>query len=432
MAAAGDPGVAIVVARRDGSVWCRGFGTAPVRAPVTCDTPFAIASLSKSVTALGVMQLVAAGRIRLDAPVAAYLPSFRSGDSPPITVRDLLQQRSGFSTADGRALMARPRMTIDERIAALQHVRLAVPAGSSFLYSNANYDVLGALIERVGGAPYMTYVNERIFHPLGITPVLSGCEEDVHGYVRLFSVPVPAPNFPTLCSDAAAGGLIMNGSQYGRYLAAQLDEGRSWSRSVLDADHWRLLHLPPGDSPYAMGWFVSTWNDGSVEWRHDGWAPAFHSFVTVFPERDIAIARLANANEVPDGGREFAAQIGLERIARGAPPGDPPLIPPDLYLRLGLLAAIVAGALQVRRVPARRRDAVVGAAAGALIVTAIVAYVGPQWAWDPRVGFFFSPDLTVLLFALIALLGAAVLRFTTRAFAPAARADGSSGTDVLP
>src|SRR5271165_408416 len=77
LAAAGDPGVAIVVVRGSGAAWCRGFGVDPSGARVTCDTPFAIASLTKSVTALAVMQLVAEGRVSLDAPVATYLPSFR-------------------------------------------------------------------------------------------------------------------------------------------------------------------------------------------------------------------------------------------------------------------------------------------------------------------------------------------------------------------
>jgi CubicO group peptidase (beta-lactamase class C family) len=167
MASAGDPGVAVIVVRHDGSVWCRGFGSDPQGGRITCDTPFAIASLTKSVTALGVMQLAAKHEVRLDVPVSTYLPSFRPQDGRPITVRNLLQQRSGFSTADGLALMAQVNPTIAERVTALNSVASVAAPGTSFMYSNANYDVLGALIERISGQTYTAYVNAHIFQPSG-------------------------------------------------------------------------------------------------------------------------------------------------------------------------------------------------------------------------------------------------------------------------
>ncbi|MBV8529987.1 MAG: beta-lactamase family protein, partial [Candidatus Eremiobacteraeota bacterium] len=229
LGAAGDPGVAVVVVNSHGVVSCRGFGHDGDGNPVTCDTPFALASLTKSVTAIAAMQLAESRSIELDAPVTRYLPWFAVMGPPAagITVRDLLNQRSGFDTASGLAYLAVPasaKMTLEARVRALAAVRVGRP-GERFQYSNANYDVLGAIVEARSGMAYQSYVRNRVLAPLGVTRVAFACDEPVRGYVRLFSIPVRAPRFPELCADAPAGGLVMGAAQYGRYLAAHLDAG---------------------------------------------------------------------------------------------------------------------------------------------------------------------------------------------------------------
>ncbi|MBV9700401.1 MAG: beta-lactamase family protein, partial [Candidatus Eremiobacteraeota bacterium] len=257
LGAAGDPGVAAVVVNSHGVVSCRGFGHGVNGNPVTCDTPFAIASLTKSVTAIAAMQLVESRSIQLDAPVTRYLPWFtvRGSDAARITVRDLLNQRAGFDTATGLAYLAIPasaKTTLEDRVRALAGARVGKP-GEHFQYSNVNYDVLGAIVEARSGLAYRAYVRSRVFAPLGITRIAFACDEPIGGYVRLFSIPVPAPRFPELCADVPAGGLVMSASQYGRYLAAHLDAGRTWSRAVLSPDGWAMLHRSPPGEPYAMG-----------------------------------------------------------------------------------------------------------------------------------------------------------------------------------
>ena len=107
MAAQRIPGLALGIVEGDRVAYTRGFGTADESgAAVTPQTPFIIGSVSKSVTALAVMQLVEAGKIELDAPVQRYLPWFRVGNdeaSAKITVRHLLNHTSGLSTKTGRS-----------------------------------------------------------------------------------------------------------------------------------------------------------------------------------------------------------------------------------------------------------------------------------------------------------------------------------------
>src|SRR5713101_6666962 len=154
---AGIPGVALAIVEGDRAVHLRGFGVADRSGRrVTPQTPFPIASLSKTFTALAVMQLVEAGQLALDAPVRRYIPWFDVGHDPAaavITVRELLMQRSGIA-GDGDV----PAYNDPDRgPAALEsnvrqfatRERLLTPPGTSFNYCDANYDALGLLIEVV-------------------------------------------------------------------------------------------------------------------------------------------------------------------------------------------------------------------------------------------------------------------------------------------
>jgi len=133
------PGGALVIVSRDRIVHARGFGAAaPDGRPVTRSTPFIVGSLSKSFTALAVMQLVESGQIDLDAPVQRYLPTFRVRDrraSAAITVRHLLNHTSGIPTPAGMLLVAASAaVTRAEQMRLLQGVRLANDPGRAFEY----------------------------------------------------------------------------------------------------------------------------------------------------------------------------------------------------------------------------------------------------------------------------------------------------------
>lgn len=407
--ASGTPGAAVVIATRNGVVACKGFGVDGVGQPMTCDSPVVIASLTKGFTAIAAMQLVRSRKIELDAPVQRYLAWFHAADadaSARITVRDLLNQRSGFSESSGRAWLASRSSgddIIERRVRALSTVRLSSAPGTRFEYSNANYDVLGALIASVSGVSYQQYMQTKVLRPLGIAGARFSCERDPHGYVRVFSFPVRAGNQPELCADVPAGGLEMSAREYGRYLAANIDAGRSWSSALLDPGSWQTLQRSPNDMPYAMGWFELIRPDGTRELRHDGAAPDFHNFAALLATRGIAAARLSNANEMPDGGRSDAIDRGFAQTLEGQIADAQPLIPPDIYLRLLIVGAAILSLRSLRPAPTRLRNTLI-AAANLIGVAAIAWYVLPQWGWSPGVGFAYAPDLTVLLLALVGLL----------------------------
>jgi CubicO group peptidase (beta-lactamase class C family) len=165
------PGLALGIVQGDQIVHLQGFGRAnDSGSAVTPQTPFILGSLSKSFTALEVMQLVEAGKIQLDAPIVRSIPWFRVADpaaSVRITVRQFLNQTSGLSTDIGRSFFFGSATEMLEQAARdLRTAALVSPVGTSFNYSNANYMILGLLVQTVAQQPYEVYIQQHIFQPL--------------------------------------------------------------------------------------------------------------------------------------------------------------------------------------------------------------------------------------------------------------------------
>jgi CubicO group peptidase (beta-lactamase class C family) len=152
------PGLALGIVRDDRIAYVRGFGKADDSGrPVTPRTPFIIGSLSKSFTAMAIMQLVDAGKVELGAPVQRYLPWFRVADedaSRVITVRHLLNQTSGLSTKTGRSFQGNGDTSdaaLERTVRKLRTVELTAPVGKKHQYSTINYSVLGLIVQAVSG-----------------------------------------------------------------------------------------------------------------------------------------------------------------------------------------------------------------------------------------------------------------------------------------
>lgn len=165
------PGAVVLVGHRGRTVYRRAFGdraVLPAREPMTADTVFDIASLTKVVaTAPSVMILVEEGKIRLTDPVVRFLPDFAAGggDRAKITVEQLMTHRAGLVPDDPIDLYTG---TPDEIFARKYLQPLTSAPGSRFVYSDVGYEVLGEIVRRVSGEPLDRFAEERIFRPLGM------------------------------------------------------------------------------------------------------------------------------------------------------------------------------------------------------------------------------------------------------------------------
>jgi CubicO group peptidase (beta-lactamase class C family) len=295
------PGVAIAIVRDQQIVYLRGYGEDGRGEPVAPETGFILGSMSKSFTALAIMQLVERGAIQLDDTVQRYLPDFRVADpaaSASITVRHLLYHTSGIPTKAPQA--NQPEATLYDHVQALAGVELNNEPGAVHEYASPNYLVLGAIIERVTGQPFGKYVQEAIFAPLQMQHSATDAaqaEALAVGHRYWFGFPLPA-DLPYEADRVPTAAVISSASDLAHYMIAQLNEGRFADGQVLSPAGMAELQRPaaPDDGfSYAMGWRVGPIHDVPAI-HHGGIVPHFRGKMVLLPEQGWGVAVLTNAS----------------------------------------------------------------------------------------------------------------------------------------
>lgn len=309
------PGASLAIVEGDRIVHLRGFGAArPGGETPTPETPFFIGSLTKSVTALAVMQLVEAGKVALDAPVQRYLPWFRVADaaeSAQITVRHLLNHTSGLPMTVGLAdlgdLDPSPEAT-ERQVRSLASLKLDRPVGSKFDYCNTNYNILGLIIEAASGMSYGDYVRQRIFDPLEMQHSYTdkaAAQQDglAMGHRYWFGVPVPVPDLSIPAGSLPSGQLISSAEDMAHYLIAHLNGGRYCEVQILSpagiAELTRgaaeINEMGASLGNYGMGWISQEIGEAKIAW-HSGIVPDFGAIMALAPEQKKGFVLLFNAN----------------------------------------------------------------------------------------------------------------------------------------
>jgi CubicO group peptidase (beta-lactamase class C family) len=311
------PGAAFAIVEGDQIVHMRGFGQARPGGEVPSpQTPFVLGSVTKSFTALAVMQLVESGQVDLDAPVQRYLPWFQVADleaSAQITVRHLLNQTSGLPGLPGMTNLAdfdsRPDAA-ERQARALATVALVHPVGTTFEYSNLNYNLLGLVVEAASGEAYTDYIQRHVFDPLEMshsyTSQAAARQNGLAvGHRYWFAFPFAAPGLPLPQGSLPSGQLISSAEDMSHYLIAHLNGGRYGDAQVLPPERVAELHRPAIEATvmgipageYAMGWFVEEYEGTPFVW-HSGTLPDFFAFMALLPEQNKGFVLLVNANHV--------------------------------------------------------------------------------------------------------------------------------------
>ncbi len=344
------PGTSVTITWPDGRSWTGTSGYADVKAgrPVTADTVFPIASMSKTFTAALILSLVDDGKLSLDAKVAPLLPGVRLGSTgkpipAAITVRMLLDHTSGladffFGKGIDKALMAARGATWTARRAlTFVGTPLSKP-GRSWHYSNTNYLLLGLLAERVGGAPFAEQVRERLFKPAGLEDAYVQVAEKPHGPLALgyyynspsrTAAPIgladAARTIVPFTSVVTAAGPAGNVASTSADLAA-------WARALYGGRLLKpeTLALAVGDAkstapyrpyvPYGLGVQV-TRIDGHRAYGHSGRFIGVRGELRYLPGPGLAIAVLTNQNGVDL--RPLTARLVALALPKPAAPASP-------------------------------------------------------------------------------------------------------------
>ncbi|MFB8001554.1 serine hydrolase domain-containing protein [Nocardia sp. NPDC056000] len=292
--AAGIAGVRIVVTE-NGQEWtaAAGVGNADTGTPFPADARVRIGSNTKTFVATVVMQLVAEGKVDLDAPIERYLPGVVHGDGIDgnhITVRNLMQHTSGLPEylempqldGDYETMLTQHFNPADLVHSALTTMPAHFPPGEKAEYSNTNYLIVGMLIEKITGNPYSDEVTRRIITPLGLksTYIPAPGEVDLRdphpqGYESVDGHRADLTRLDTSWASSA-GAMVSTGTDLNRFFNALLFENllNPTQLTEMQKNPKPLTNRPAGIN-YALGLANLTVPCDKQVWGHGGSIPGF-------------------------------------------------------------------------------------------------------------------------------------------------------------
>lgn len=300
------PSLAVAVARRGEIVWEEAFGLADQERQIaaTPHTPYSLASVSKPLTATGLMVLVERGIVELDRPINHYLGEVRLqarvGDPEGATVRQVADHTSGLPLHHHFFLPAEAGGRPPLERAILRHGNLLREPGDRFEYSNLGYGVLEYLIARVSGKSFARFMAEEVFLPLGLehTRVLPGSGGPEPLAVRYGADGRPLPFYR---SDHGGGSALFASAhdlaRFGLFhLRTHLpDQTPILPDRAIREMHKRSSRRLDSSSYYGLGWTVYASPAGYDIVRHDGGMPGATATLVLVPAKKLAVAVLANA-----------------------------------------------------------------------------------------------------------------------------------------
>lgn len=304
------PGLALAVVRDGEVIHLQGYGQGVGGEPIAPQTQFFLASLSKSFTALAVLQLVEAGQLELDEPVKRYLPEFSLQDpaaAERITVRQLLNHTSGLADSGFPELRLPQASSPEERLLALRRARPVSAPGQAYAYFNPNYEILARLVETASGQEFSTYLAELLFAPLNMqntfhvnhsARVEGSAAQLAQGHIFAYGFPLPLDEMLGYIGGSA--GVISTAEDMANFLRMELDEGRLGDAVLVSPESLSLTHTPPStpESDYGMGWIASEVN-GEPLLEHNGILSSYYAEMVLLPDRDTGFILLYNANALP-------------------------------------------------------------------------------------------------------------------------------------
>ncbi|WP_223192896.1 serine hydrolase domain-containing protein [Paenibacillus sedimenti] len=314
-------GASLAIANNEEIFYAKGYGTFADGQSVTGDTPFPIASLSKSFTALAVLQLADKGRIDLDAAYASYFSELSPRDPRvrDITVRHLLNQTSGLNDKINPDMTRTPQFqSLHEAKRLLNEVQLAHDPGTTYSYHNPNYVLLANLVESVSGERFSDYLNHHVFKPLGMyntfsvstTQQIDGNEAIPSGHYLILGRSVSRSE-PLWFVDGEAG-IVSTAEDMSRWMLAQY-RGHLLSPALM-----KQYHSAGAISPYGIGWLADQDETGRTI-SHSGIFWTYKSEEMVYLDEQMGIAVMFNSGL--NAFVNYSAFIdGITDIMRGEKP----------------------------------------------------------------------------------------------------------------
>lgn len=302
------PGAGIALIKKGRVVWSEAYGYADIESGrrMTVDTYLRVQSISKPVTAWGVLKLAEQKKISLDAPVIEYLDDWEFTESEfnenNITVRHLLSHRAGLPLGDIFNIYSPEEEMPSLKECLAKEAYLIQEPGASFMYSNTGYNLLELLIEEVTDRDFAEYMEREVLIPLGMNNSSFNYSEDFdppvpYGY-DLKGKAVPVYVYP----EKGSGGLFATVEDIGTFVCAGMPDFTQ--NTVISDESIEMLYTPLADSlgiyglafdSYGLGYYMESLSGGITAAAHGGqgtgWMTHFHSV----PETGDGIVIMTNS-----------------------------------------------------------------------------------------------------------------------------------------
>ena len=307
-------GIALAVVRNDSLVYAKGYGKADASTPMTPGTTMRLASVSKLLTAVGIMKLQEEGKVFLDTPVFGpfgilkrFDPYIKDSNYYSMTVEHLLRHQGGFTTRGGDVMFSTLTFMRNHGLSEAPDAetlvqkqvsrRLAFEPGTWQDYSNFGYLLLSLIIEEVSGLPYEEYMQEHVFKPAGCTGFsIAGnyLKDRQPGESQYFMQPdsEPVPSYDgklaevekcyggnDITSLKGAGAWIGSAVEMARLVSCI--DGRGPMEDILTEESVRQMTTWYDENTFSLGW-VDTKPDG--EWTRTGSFSGTSALVKVYPD----------------------------------------------------------------------------------------------------------------------------------------------------
>ncbi len=297
------PGVSVTVMKDGAVIWSEGFGYADLeqRVPATALTRFRVGSISKSLTAAAVGQLWERGRLDLDAPVQRYVPSFPV-KRWPITTRQVAGHLAGIRHYRGEEFYsARHYNSVTAGLSIFENDTLLFEPGTRYYYSTYGYALVSAVVEGASGEPYLRYMREQVFLPLGMTHTVAEFPDSLIPWrARFYTRDSSGPEVNAAWVDNsykwAGGGFVSTTEDLVRYAEAYLEPGFLKPETIQLL--WSSQHTRDGKATgYGIGWAVGTDSAGRRVISHSGGSVGGTAMLLIYPEQRLIVALLTNTDQ---------------------------------------------------------------------------------------------------------------------------------------
>ncbi|GLB51117.1 hypothetical protein NBRC110019_01560 [Neptunitalea chrysea] len=293
------PGMAVVVTKKDSIIWKAGYGYADVRKGEYIDPDkslFRIASISKTLSGVGLMKMVEEGVIDLNASVYKYVPDFPK-KKYDITIKQLASHTAGIRTYKGREFLNRKFMTIHEGLSFFKNDTLLYEPGKGYFYNSNDWNLVAAAMENASGYDFEYYMDHQILKPLGLTHIIADKDEKVPNKVQFYSKKGKRGRFVKATRvnnyyKLASGGYLGSASDISKFGNEILynDFLKPETKKMMLTK--QIVNAVP--TYYGLGWEVSMDHKGRPYYGHFGNGVGGYGYFYVYPKEEMVFVFLTN------------------------------------------------------------------------------------------------------------------------------------------